>query len=204
RKERDTSSQSLQSPAKDLGFICYLALVFLSAIVFFQIFTTYPLYLHTHYQLNEFQIGLVFAINTVMIVVFEMLLVQRAKNWNLLTVIGWGNFLACLGLGILPFNDAIWFCVLSMLVLTLGEMLASPMSTSWVSKRSKQGDTGRYMGWYTMAYSLAFILGPALGGLVYDYQPEFVWYGALGIAMVVWVGFYFLNVRISKPKNVAS
>ena len=161
--------------------------------MFFQIFTTYPLYMSQHYGLSEFQIGLIFAVNTVLIVVFEMLFVEFAKNWNLILCVGWGTLLHCVGFGILPFSTAVWFCVFSMVVITTGEMLAAPMSSSWVSQRSENRDTGAYMGWYTMSYSLAFIAGPAIGGHIYEYDSSLLFYLCIAMGVVVFFGFALLS-----------
>ena len=188
----------LLSPYYDRFFWAYLVLIFTSAVVFFQFFTTHPLYLSQHYGLSEFEIGLVYAVNTVMIVMFEMVFVSLAKNWNLILSVGWGCFLSCIGFGILPLNNAVWFCVLSMIVLTIGEMLASPMSSSWVSQRSENRDTGAYMGWYTMAYSVAFIVGPAVGGIVYERDPSILFYACGVLGFFVLAGFYVLNAK-EKP-----
>ena len=196
----DNTDASL-SPLHDVNFLIYLALTFTSALVFFQFFTTYPLYLNEYYGLKEFEIGMVYAINTVMIVFLEMLLVERAKNWNLILSVAWGSFLICLGFGVLPLSSSVWFCVLSMVVLTVGEMLHSPMSSSWVSQRSENRDTGKYMGWYTMSYSLAFIFGPVSGGWLYERDQSLVWYVAIAIGVFVFAGFLLLNARLKLEKH---
>jgi len=193
-----TEEQAIQSPAKDRGFIIFLALIFLSALVFFQFYTTYPLYLTDHYGLTEFQIGLIYAVNTILIVMFEMVLVEFAKKWRLILAVGWGSFFATLGFGILPFSSAIWFCVFAMVVFTIGEMLSAPMATSWVSQRSERGDTGQYMGWYTMAYAVAFIIAPTAGGFIYEGNPHLVFYLAIAVAVVVLGGFFLLGRHLEK------
>lgn len=198
------STSNSDTPLADPNFLIYLVLTFTCALVFFQFYTTYPLYLNEHYGLNEFQIGLVYAINTVIIVFFEMLLVERAKHWNLLVMVGWGSFLTCAGFGILPFSNSIAFCVLSMLIITVGEMLHSPMSASWVSQRSENRDTGKYMGWYTMSYSLAFIAGPAVGGFIYQTNKSLVWYVALALGALVLLGFLTLNKKLERDNELNS
>lgn len=193
-------SSNNNSPARDVNYLIYLFLTFACALVFFQFFTTYPLYLNEHYGLSEFRIGLIYAVNTIMIVFLEMLLVQRAKDWNLVLCVAWGCFLTCLGFGILPFSTAVWFCVLSAIILTIGEMLASPMSSSWVSQRSENRDTGSYMGWYTMSYSIAFIIGPAVGGLIYQSNKNMVFYLSMLVGILVLFGFLTLNKRLEREK----
>ena len=80
----------------------------LCSFAFFQFLSTYPLYLKDQYLLDEFHIGLLFAVNTVIIVIFEMLLVEYVKRWQMLLLIGWGNFFTCLGFGLLPLSNLMW------------------------------------------------------------------------------------------------
>ncbi|MEM8711324.1 MAG: TIGR00730 family Rossman fold protein, partial [Planctomycetota bacterium] len=50
------------------------------SVVFFQLLSTYPLYLRNVYGLKEFQIGLLFAVNTLVIVAVEIPLVRLLRN----------------------------------------------------------------------------------------------------------------------------
>ena len=152
-----------RSPTADREYMMFLGLLLVGSIVFFQFHATYPLYLKDRYKLDEFNIGLLFAVNTTIIVLFEMVLVESVKRLPMLILVGWGCFLTCLGFGILPFSGLMTFAVLSMVVLTAGEMLSMPIATSWVSKRSVGYDTGVYMGWYSMNFAVACIVGPAVG-----------------------------------------
>ena len=77
----------------------------LTAVVFLQIHTAYPLFLSDHYQLSKPVIGLIYAVNTVVVVLVEMLLLDFIRNWPLLPTMAWGTFLSCLGFGMLPFGD---------------------------------------------------------------------------------------------------
>ncbi len=91
-----------------------------------------------------------------------------------------------------------------MLILTVGEMLSMPLSSGWVAQRSRKGRQGWYMGLYSMNYSVAFLIAPALGGMIYETQsirlfyrdwggPEVVWYISLIVGVLVLIGFYRLD-----------
>lgn len=186
------------SPLKDTKFLILLGLLLATMIVFFQFHGMYPLYMRDHFGLNKPGIGKLYAINTVMIVLFEMVLIDHVKRWNPIKVIGWGCFLSCLGFGIMPFNSAIWFCILTMVILTVGEMFSMPVCSGWVGQRSERGDRAMYMGWYTMTYSLAAVISPTLGGIIYEVDKELFWYISIGIGFVVLAGFYWLANLLAK------
>lgn len=183
------------SPLKDRQFVGFLVLMFLTFVVFMQFLVTYPLYLRDHYGLVENQIGLIFAVNTSIIVLFEMVLIDYVRRWPLIQTIGWGSFLACVGFGMLPFGATGGYAVLAMIVVTIGEMLAFPTTMAYVSERAPTGSEGRYLGWYTVAHSLAWIAAPLLGATLYGITRELVWYCGLGVAGVVLVGYWALGVQ---------
>ena len=52
------------------------------------------------------------------------------------------------------------------------------------------------MGWYTMTFSLAAVIAPTLGGALYQYAQNLVWYLSLAAGVAVFVGFYALHARL--------
>lgn len=193
---RASQSTDSSSPLRDRAFLAFLGLLVITAVVFLQIHTAYPLFLSDHYRLSKPAIGLIYAVNTVVVVLVEMLLLDFIRNWPLLPMMAWGTFLSCLGFGMLPFGDSVTYCVLSMLVLTLGEMLWMPLASGWVAQRSARGNQGMYMGWYTMTFSLAAVIAPTLGGALYQYAQNLVWYLSLAAGVATLIGFYVLHARM--------
>jgi predicted MFS family arabinose efflux permease len=192
---------STASPAKDPLYLVFLGLILLTSVVFFQIHATYPLYLTEHYGMTKPMIGLIYAVNTVVIVVVEMVLLNYFRRWSMISIIGWGAFFSCLGFGMLPFGRSVAHCVFSMLVITLGEMLWMPLASGWIAHRSDRGNRGLYMGWYAMQFSIAAIIAPALGGAVYQYDRDLMWYISTGLAVLVLAGFYWLNSLLTKESQ---
>jgi len=183
---------SVKSPLRDGRFLVFMGLVFLTALVFFQFWSTYPLYLTDHYGFTKPMIGAMFAVNTVIIVIVEMVLIDAVKQWSLLRTIGWGCCLSCLGFGILPWGASLGFALLAITIVTAGEMLSHPLATAYVAQRSPRGSEGAYMGWFSMTFALCAVLGPPGGSLLYGLHRELVWCVSLGIQCVVLRGFYVL------------
>ena len=187
-------------PLKDRIFVAFLLLTLANAIVFFQLGSTYPLYLRDHFRFTKPLIGLMFAVNTIVIVAFEMILVDSIKKWSLMRTIGAGSLLSCLGLGMLPFGNTGLFCVAAMLVLTVGEMLSFPISASFVANRARPGNEGSYMGWYTLIFSVAAVLGPGIGSAIYQVNRDALWIAGLAVGVVVFIGFELLALRLRADK----
>lgn len=201
----DKRNQTIKtSPLNDKPYVLYLTLMFISGLVFFQFMSTYPLYLKEHFKLEEAQIGNMFAVNTLVIVVFEMVLIDSIKRFSLLPVIGFGNFLICLGFGMMPLGATSFYCVIAMLVLTLGEMLSMPQAMGFVVSRSQAENVGPYVAWFSLTNSLAFIIGPAIGTVLYAWDQDILWYACLMLGVVVLIAFLLLARFIrDKPKGLA-
>ena len=207
-QDRVANNTTYRSPIFDWQFATLIGLILIVAICFFQYHVTYPLYLRQQYSMNKWTIGLLFAVNTVMVVLFEMVLVDYAKRWSKLRAIGWGCFLVCLGFGILPwgagilpFDFAVGFCVISAVILTMGEMLSMPIASGWIAERSQGKNQGVYMGWYSMTYSVACVVGPVMGSMIYSYNPDLIWDLSLIAGFVVAIGFYFFIRAVEAEKR---
>ncbi|HSF18965.1 MAG TPA: MFS transporter [Vicinamibacteria bacterium] len=174
------------SPLRDLPYLALLGLVILMAAVLFQIFSTFPLYLNERAGFREDAIGYLLSFNALLIVVFEMILIQAVSDREGMQLVGAGAFLLCAGFGLMPFGATLWWLALTVAIWTLGEMLALPMLNVVVAQRAAAGYRGQYMGLYTTAFSLAFILAPFGGTLIYEhFGPDKLWYvvGVLGFAL---------------------
>jgi MFS family permease len=184
------------SPLRDRTFVAFLGLTMATMMVFLQFGSTYPLYLSDHFHLGKPGIGLMFTINTLIIVAVEMLLLQALKGWPLVRTIGWGSFLACVGFGMLPFGDTTAYAILAMLVVTAGEMLSFSLAASFVASRGQRGSESLYLGWYVATHSLAWVIGPALGAAIYEVNPDATWYAGLGMSVFILAGYYALAWRM--------
>jgi predicted MFS family arabinose efflux permease len=176
------------SPLADGPFLLLLLLVTGVAMVLFQIFTTVPIYLRQVHGFPESTIGSLLALNALLIVIFEMVLIHKVDHWRRMVVIALGAFLFCLGLGLMPFGASLPYLAFTVLVWTLGEMLSLPMFNAVIASRAQKGNHGRYMGLYSVAFSLAFIAAPAIGTRVYDrFGPDALWLGigAFGVPLAL-------------------
>ncbi len=193
-------------PLRDRPFLLFLGLTVLFAICFFQGWSTYPLYLHDVYGFDEARFGLLMTLNAVLILVFEMVLTHWIERHRPLRVVGWGSLLVGLGMVILPLGQTVLLAVASMTILTFGEMLVAPSAGGWVANRSHASHRGKYMGLYTMAWGLAFIIAPSAGTWIYQHLGGTVlWASVGGIGVVVLVGCELLLRRMRRaPASAAA
>jgi predicted MFS family arabinose efflux permease len=192
----------LASPARNPRNLCFLLLCFLSFSVFFQLISTFPLFLSDEYQLSKRQIGGLFAIDTLVVVACEMLLIHWLAERRITRLIAWGAMLMCSGFGLLPSGSGFAYAVLTLKVWTVGEMLAMPQMLTFVAQASDQRSRSVYMGFFTTCVAMAMNLGPLVGGYLYQLDHSASWHTATGISLVVLVGFYGLDWSI-RPRSKA-
>ncbi len=187
---RAATKNPLASPWRDRPLLVILGLMFLLNTVTFQLVGTFPLALRDLYGFSEARIGLALAVNTLVIVLFEMVLVHALSRRNPLKVSGVGAFLFCAGLALLPLGSGFGFVVLTVVVWTVGEMLVFPLASSAVADRAPEESRGTYMGLLNLSFASAFVIAPLVGTWVYQHLgPRPLWYGCGVVGLVVWAGF---------------
>ncbi|MFC2155277.1 MDR family MFS transporter [Acidobacteriota bacterium] len=178
------------SPWKDVYFLKIVGLVFLSGLVFIQLFSTFPLYLRESYGFQENSIGGLLAVNTVIIIVFEMILLNALKKRAPIQLVAIGSLFLGGGFALLPLGRGFLYAAFTVAVWTIGEMLVFPSLTTLIANHSDDASRGSYMGLFSLAFALAFTVGPSMGTFVYErLGPDIPWLicGLFGI--LIWLGF---------------
>ena len=193
-----------RSPYRDRVFLVLIVLVTVLVTVLCQLFGAYPLTLTEIYGLPAYAIGLVFTLNTLVIVVFQMPIVHAVERSDALQVVGVGAFLLCIGFALLSFTSSPLLIGVTVLVWTLGEMLTTPLLEGFVATRSRGAHQGQYLGLFSAAFSMAFVLGPISGTWIYEvYGYRALWWTCGVLGVVLWSAFSLLSVAVKKQRLLA-
>lgn len=159
------------SAYRDKNYLIFIFITVLFACCFFQLFTNLPVYFKKNLHLSEPFIGLLMAINGIIIALVEMVIIYKLegkrKNISYITA-----GIALVGISFLLLNipytgEAI---ALTMIVtVTFGEIFSMPfMNTYWIS-RTQPSNRGEYAALYTMAWSAAQTIGPMGGAQIAEH-----------------------------------
>lgn len=175
-----------ESVFKDRPFWIFLFMCVITGVLFFQLFTTIPLYHKKQFNLNELQTGLLLTLNGVLVFFLEMPIVSYIERNKLdkVKIVTIGCFLMTISLFLLLINFWAGILIIMMLFMTVAEMFAFPFSNSFAISRAPKGHEGRYMAIFTMSFSAAHILSAKIGmGVVavYGYQMNWLFMGILGL-----------------------
>ena len=190
---------------KDKPFWIFLFSCMVSGILFFQIFTTIPLYHKEQFNLTEFKTGLLLTLNGLIIFFIEMPLVSYVERNNIskVKVVALGCFFMAVSLFLMLINTWAGILIIMMMFMTFGEMFAFPFSNSVALSRAPKGHEGRYMAIYTMSFSLAHIFSSKIGMEIIDnfgYQMNWFVMGTLGLlGMLAGIWVFRLIKQETKP-----
>lgn len=195
-EEKPVPAQS--SAYRDKTYLWFIFFTILFGFCFFQMFTTIPNYFRDNLFLSEKYIGFIMAINGLIIVVFEMVLVYKLEQKNkLLFFIASGTALVALSFFALLLDGNAKLITLSMILLiTIGEIIAMPfMNTFWI-QRTNSGNRGQYAALYTIAWGIGQTLGPFACSVLVDHTNFKTLFIVLGLILsATAIGFYNLKEK---------
>ncbi|MDZ7316364.1 MAG: MFS transporter, partial [candidate division KSB1 bacterium] len=158
-----------------------LALLFFIGLVFFQLFSTWPLYLRNQIGLVENQIGVLMGLNGLVIAVCELPLVLYLEGLRPLPIIAYGSLMICLGFALTPvFHSIIWLGF-AVLLWTFGEMLTMSLSAAFIANRAPDERRSGVMGLYSFTFALAMIFAPLIGGRIYERHGSTILWEIIGL-----------------------
>jgi len=199
-------SQTPRSPWRDAPFLAFMGLFLILMIVFSQLFSTFNLYLNKVYGLRETLIGPLWAVNTSLIVLIEMVLIHAIRRKSEMKIIALGSVFIAVGFALLPFGRGFGYAAFTVIVWTLGEILTMPLTATVTAARAGAA-AGRYMGVLNLMFSLSMFIAPYVGNWLYaKIGGDALWPLAGGIGLLAAGGIWALRgaLAVPKPSNPTS
>ena len=193
--EKKTSNED--SVYKDHTYLRFMFCVFLVAFCFLMVFSMVPVYYKDIIGMDESLIGIVLALNGLIIVISEMLIVYKLEGRRPATsYISVGALLIGMAYLTLNIDTTISIVLVSMLIITLGEMMMFPfINTYWVA-RSKEHNRGQYASIFTISFSLAHVMAPTVGSqIVKHFGYDVLWDVVTGICIIAAIFFYQFKIN---------
>jgi len=184
---------------KDSNYLIFIFLLFLFAMCFFQLFTTIPVFYKEEFHLSVLFIGMVMALNGLLIALFEMIIIFKLEGKRpLLHFISSGIVLiaiAYLMLNIPGVEKAI-LAIIIMLLFTMGEIISMPFMNSYWISRTLSHNRGQYAALYTVAWASAQAIGPFSGSLIAEnFGYNILWFVTAGICFLIAILYRLLHKK---------
>lgn len=186
----------IQSAYKDKTYLYFALITMLFACCFFQMFNNLPVYFNKELHFSKPFIGILLALNGVIIVLVEMVLIYKLEGKRRhLIYITLGVFIVGISFLLLNIPGASVAIAVSMIVLiTLGEILSMPFMNSYWIARTQPSNRGQYAALYTMAWSAAQTIGPMGGAQIADRAGfQVLWWTVGAISILASFSFWRLH-----------
>ncbi|MFN0157784.1 MAG: MDR family MFS transporter [Bacteroidota bacterium] len=185
---------------RDTTLLYFLAAMLPAMIIFFQHEAAMPIYMVRDLGLSTSVLGMMFSVNTVIIILLEVPLNLAMTNVSHRTNLALGAFLTGAGFGAMMFvSDPIGIAA-TVVVWTFGEMILLPSAATYMSEIAPPERRGEYMGLFQMTFSLAFALSAWVGPMLLDqYGGSILW----SVMFLVGCVSTFMLLRVAQPAAVA-
>ncbi|MBN1118600.1 MAG: MFS transporter [Bacteroidales bacterium] len=206
KESSDTPASLAASPYRDMPYLLLLFIVFIIGTVFMQLFSSLPIFYRNIHFLSEDSIGLLLAMNGILIFAIEMPLIKHFEQpkYSAYRILSLSTLL--IGLCYFSLNWTNWsgILVISMLFLTFGEMLNFPFFNRFALDRAERGKSGEYMALYTMAFSLSNVFGHNIGMRMVDaFGYKTTWNIFFVVLLVAVALIQVLKAIMKKEKNIS-
>ncbi len=206
KRKKKTVVASIKTFGYDKNFMIFLVGSFLTALLFFQLFTTIPLYNTEKLNLSGLEIGLLLSLNGFVIFLFEMPLIGYLEKKSVQTtkIILLGSVFMAAGFFCLIFSKSIFILIISIILITLGQILLFSFSNTFAFSRAIKGHEGKYMAMYTMSFSAAQIVSPKIGLTViksFSYISNWTLMGVIGLVGIFIYYKLDKNIKIESISN---
>ena len=191
---------------RNVAFMLFLGAVLLQVFTYMTMNTALGVYLRDVHGTPESSYGLLLSINAAMVVLMQFPITRRITKYPPMLMMAFGTFLYVIGFSMYGFVSTYNLFILAMVIITIGEMVVSPVSQALVASFAPEEMRGRYMAVSGFSWAIPFAVGPYLAGLIMDGpKPYMLWYAAGFVGMLSTLCFLALyRVRRNQAQELDS
>jgi MFS family permease len=183
---------------KDKTFLVFLSGDTLVKMGMIMMFSLLAVYAKENFGVPESQYGFIMTVNAIMAATLQYPATRITKRYPPTMMLAVGALFYAAGLGSVALGSQFFHFVISMVIMTVGELILMPTAMTLVAAISPIEMRGRYMSLYSMTMGAAKGLGPMIGGVLNDQiAPVAIWFGAMVMALLS-VGVFLLLFRFLK------
>lgn len=190
------------SPVMETISPCFCSAFTFSGMMSALVFVLLSVYVKENFSIPESQFGFLMTTNALVVVLFQFAVSRISNRHPPLRVLATGALVYAVGVGSIAFGRGFFAFMLSIIVLTFGELLIAPTATTLVSQIAPAHLRGSYMGVFSLTVGVARGLGPIYGGVLNDkISPAAIWYGGLVVGLIAAIWYYRLYQIRRKSKQ---
>lgn len=193
--------QSYSGVLRDKGFVIFVLAVSIGLIAPTMLWILMPVYAKTNFGVPESLYGWIPTVNGLMCVFIQYPVTRITRHYRTLPVLAVGMLIYAIGAGSVALMSHFWGFLLSMIILTFGELTLVPTASKYVADLAPADLRGRYMSIHWLGWGLARTLSPIIGGFLNDnIAPRAIWIGGLLIGLTSTLALVLIH-RVSASQT---
>jgi MFS family permease len=186
---------------RDRPFTSFVAMFALVQVCAALMWVLLGVYVTKNYHLTEQQFSWMPTTNAAIVIFFQYGVTQISKRFPPLRVQALGALFYAGAVLSVAFGQGYWAFWTSMVVMTFGELLLVPTSSTYAANLAPPDKRGRYMGLYGLTWLGAQSVGPVFGGFLSDtLGPQAPWLGGGLVGLISVVGYLRLK-EVRPPEH---
>jgi dipeptide/tripeptide permease len=177
-------------------------------IVYWQEFIVLPIYIHDYVNAGT-DTELMLVTGPLTVIALQLLMSFLMKGVAAFKAITLGTLVSALAWVILIAHPSAAMAVVTLFVVSLGEIIQSPRYYEYISRLAPAGQQGTYMGFAFLPIGIGSLIAGPLGGILLHHfgevqrQPQRIWWVVSSIGALTALLLYIYD-RIVKPGSVVA
>ncbi|MEO1440284.1 MAG: MFS transporter [Chloroflexota bacterium] len=190
----------LQNPV----FVAFLVIVTVVGFVYFQMYTTLPVFLRDVHGIPESGYAYILSMNAAMVVLLQFRVTRWFREHVPLLVMAGGTVLYAVGFAMYGFVGNYVMFMVAMAAITVGEMMMMPTGKAFVTKIAPPNRRARYMAVYSFTFAIPASFATLPAGLVLDnFNPNVLWM-VCGVVALVFAGAFVQLYTVVREQSRAA
>lgn len=180
--------------AKDRPFLIFITFSMLLILSVAHLGSTLSVFAVDRMHFTTEQYGLLLTTNGIMVAITQYPVAYIVNKFSKSAGLIAGSLFYTIGYFTLGFISNYSWAIISMVIITTGEVVFSPISSSVVAQSAPLDKRGRYMGFFALTQTIGFSLSPLFGGILLDVFPNnniALWGIIASVGLVAAVGFWY-------------
>ncbi len=210
RRASQSQAASFGEAARNFGtvlrnpkFMLFLIIFSGYWVVYWQEFIILPLYVHNYVD-SKMDTELMLITGPLTVICLQLLMSALTRRIPAFRAITLGTLISALAWIILIVHPSAPMVILTLIAVSIGEIIQSPRYYEYISRLAPPGQQGTYMGFAFLPIGIGSLIGGWLGGKLIHYfgemkhQPQLIWWAVVSVGLATALMLWIYD-RILKP-----
>lgn len=193
--------RSTLAVAQDRSFLMFIAFSLLLVLSVAHLGSTLSVFTVDRLDFSTAQYGLLLTTNGIMVAVTQYPIAYVVNKFSKPTGLILGSLFYAVGYFTLGWITNYSWAIVSMIIITAGEVIFAPISSAVVAEAAPPEKRGRYMGFFALSQTFGYSMSPLFGGVLLDVFPTnniALWGIVASVGLIAAIGFWWWG---KKQKN---